>query len=125
MSLDLGDNWGTAAAGAGAAVVGAVLYWKKILTSFAREDVMTGRAEAELDIIETLRAELDRLSKQNGMLAEQLIRLQATAMELQASVNTSRLENRELRDEIHSLRDEITRLSAPGGPVPPGPTQES
>lgn len=119
MIPDLVDNWPAATAGIAAALAGAVLYGKRVLTSFAREDANTVRAEAEVDIITSLRSELDRLGQQNVMLAEQLIKLQATAIDLQDAVRITRRENGELRDEIQSLRGEISRLSRPGGPVAP------
>jgi predicted nuclease with TOPRIM domain len=103
---------GEMVAGAGAGLLGLAWYVRKLMTNIVEESTASSRAAAERDIIEQLREELDRLSKQNKLLAEELNGLQSSMVELNHEIGGLRVENRALKDEIGRLHDEINRLRA-------------
>ena len=82
--------------------VGLALYLRRIFKNLGLED---NRRGAELDVILTLRAEVDRLAKTNTKMSEALSELQLEVIKL-------RNENITLTGEIGALRNENAMLTA-------------
>lgn len=92
---------GTAAALATAAAVGFLKFWER-LKSTQKTSVST---DGEIEVINSLRSELARLSEQNGKLANSL-------NELQTEVVMLRSENAQLHSTVARLNEEIALLRA-------------
>ena len=82
--------------------VGIALYLRKLFKDLGLED---SRRNAEKEVIDTLRAEVDRLAKTNIVMSNSLGELQIEIIKL-------RNENITLTGEIGALRNENAQLTA-------------
>ena len=98
-SLSFGEKVVAAVLSTAAAAAGG-LRWFKAWRGTQRD---VERTSAEIDIIAGLRGELERLSKQNGVLAEALNELQREVIDLRA-------ENGQLRLTIDRLNAQLAAL---------------
>ena len=99
-------------AGAGS-LVAAALYLRKIFRGMGLEDSRHG---AEINVIETLRAEVDRLATTNGVMSKalsdlqiEIIKLRNENIALTGEIAALRTENASLTHEVLKLNEQITR----------------
>lgn len=93
-----------------AGFVAAALYARRVMTGFAREGASESRAKAEMELIDNLRKELNRMAEQNDRLATGLNGLQLTVNDLNSEIGQLRVENINLTGEITSLRGKNGQL---------------
>ena len=79
------------------------LFAKITFRKMAEENVGSQRANGEMDIIEQLRAEVDRMGKINDTLSGKVAELQEQIIKL-------RSENAELKSEIQALNYQIKSM---------------
>jgi chromosome segregation ATPase len=91
-------------------VIGAAFWLRKLKPTFAKDDLATKVAEADMGVIERLEKECKRLSGQNDKLADSLNRFQMEVLKLQTENNKLSMENNALKEENLSLREEIMDL---------------
>jgi FtsZ-binding cell division protein ZapB len=82
--------------------VGLALYLRRVFKNLGLED---SRRDAEREVIDTLRAEVDRLARTNTTMSQALSELQVEIIKL-------RNENITLTGEIGALRNENAQLTA-------------
>lgn len=85
------------------AVAAITLGWRRVMRMWSADRTATAKSDAEADVVELLRAEVERLGKQNGELAEFANRLQREMLELKQA-------NLTLHDTVNSLTAELQRL---------------
>ncbi len=93
-----------------AGILGTFLAFKRTLRMSAADDVKTEESRAGESLIKGLRLEVERLSTQNGRLADTLNELQLKLAELHSEVGHLRSENAIAALEIHNLQAENDRL---------------
>lgn len=97
------------AAQVGAYAVGAIgalaAVWSKLRRSMTADRVAQVSGEAQIDVVEGLRDELERMRKQNAELATALNQAQLTTAKLQAELGRMSV-------EVESLQGQLTRLIA-------------
>jgi FtsZ-binding cell division protein ZapB len=81
----------------------AAYFMRKLKPGFANDDVSVAGSKADLGIIDRLTKECDRLSTQNGELADSVNRLQLETIKIAT-------ENSKLHIEIQALREENAEL---------------
>ncbi|MBI5270714.1 MAG: hypothetical protein HY856_13665 [Burkholderiales bacterium] len=86
----------------GAIVVG-VMGWRRMLRTWSADRAATIKTDAEANVVELLRAEVQRLSEQNSKLA-------AFANELQTEMLELRKSNVELQQTVTKLHAELRQL---------------
>lgn len=91
-------------------LVGAAFWIRKAKPGFAKDDLTTKQAEADLGVIERLERECKRLSDQNEKLANLVNEFQLQILRLQTENNRMSLENSALKQENVALREEIIEL---------------
>lgn len=119
MSLftDILAQWLPAAVvGVAAVAVG----FKRLHVGWAKDDTQVALQRAHKEIIETMRAELQRMSEQNTKLGGSVNALQLRIIELTAQVGRLTIENNSLTQEIGELRSEIANLTAGGSTISGG-----
>lgn len=97
--FNLAETVGTVAAIAAGAAVGAIKFFER----FKSTQKMATTVDAEIDVIDGLRTELQRLSEQNGKLADSL-------NDLQNEVVLLRRENAQLHLTVDQLNTELSLL---------------
>lgn len=96
----------TEAVGAAAALAtGAAVGFLKLWERFKSTQKTVASADGEIEVINSLRSELARLSEQNGRLADSL-------NELQVEVVSLRVENAQLHRTVKQLNEQIELLRA-------------
>ncbi len=93
-----------------AGLLGTFLAFKRTLRMSAADDVKAEESRAGESLIKGLRIEVERLSTQNGRLADTLNELQLKLAELHSEVGHLRAENALAVEEIQDLRAENGRL---------------
>lgn len=91
------ETHGTILGGILAALIAALMWARRLMTGWAKEGVHIERAEAEKQLLTSLREEILRLAEQNGKLARTVNELQIEVAELRGS-------NTRLQAEIDDLR---------------------
>ncbi len=97
---------------AAAAVVAAVVGAQKLLKGWSRDRLERVAADAQTAAVIGLREENDRLSAQNGTLAEALNEMQLRVARIAGEAARLAEENLQLKTEIEQLQAQITRLIA-------------
>lgn len=92
------------------AVVGGALWLRRMKPTFAKDDLATKAAEADIGVIDRLERECKRLAEQNDRLAISLNDFQMQILKLHTENNKLSMENNTLRGENLSLREEIVEL---------------
>ena len=99
-------------AGAGS-LVAAALYLRKVFKGMGLED---SRRDAELNVITTLRAEVDRLANTNSVMSKalsdlqlEIIKLRNENIALTGEIAALRTENASLTHEVLKLNQQITK----------------
>lgn len=95
-----------------AGLLGTFLAFKRTLRMSAADDVKVEESRAGESLIKGLRIEVERLSTQNGRLADTLNELQLKLAELHSEVGHLRAENALAVEEIQDLRAENGRLKS-------------
>lgn len=93
-----------------AAVVSLGLYLRKLKPTFAKDDLITRQAEADMGVISRLEHECQRLHDQNTLLAETLSNFQLELIKFKTENQILSYENSSLREENRLLREEIVQL---------------
>lgn len=91
-------------------VVGLAFWLRRMKPTFAKDDLATKVAEADIGVIDRLERECKRLSEQNDRLANTLNDFQLQVLRLHTENNKLSMENNTLREENLSLREEIMEL---------------
>ncbi len=95
-----------------AGLLGTFLAFKRTLRMSASDDRQAEESRAGESLIKGLRIEVERLSTQNGRLADTLNELQLKLAELHSEVGHLRAENALAVEEIQDLRAENGRLKS-------------
>lgn len=66
--------------------------------------------QSEHSLIKLMHDELERMSKQNGVLSQEIGKLQAELIRLNSQLTTLSVENQKLQLEVANLNSEIARL---------------
>ena len=93
--------------GVGGAAVGVPIFWlfiKKILLGNATDNASISASDARMDVIELLRAEVQRMSESNKELGESLKAFQVENISLRKEIC-------ELHETINSLSDQLSILN--------------
>lgn len=99
-----------AAGWAAAAVMGGFIGIRKVMRFTAANDASIEHARADESLVKGLRTELERLSGQNGRLADALNELQNNVTVLLKQVGGLQVENARQARELLDLRSENVRL---------------
>ena len=67
----------------------------------------------EVSIISMMHTELERMSKQNTRLSDELNKLQLELITLNSELQKLTLENQRLHEEVKEITKQLSRLSAP------------
>lgn len=101
----------SAAIGTIAAVLISLALWlRRLKPTFAKDDLATKAAEADVGVIARLERECLRMEQHNNTLSELVAKFQLQVVTLQEENGKLAIENRVLRDENSSLRQEIGEL---------------
>ena len=84
-------------------IVGLVLGLQKVIKGWKE-------SSAETSVITLMHEELERMSKQNKILTEELNKLQIEIMNLNTQLRTLTDENQKLHREVTTLTAEVSRL---------------
>lgn len=84
-------------------LLGSMFFGQKLLTLFKTD-------KAESNILSLMHTELERMSKQNTALSEELGKLQVEVISLNSNLRLLTAENERLNSEVSILTAEVTRL---------------
>jgi predicted nuclease with TOPRIM domain len=105
---DILAQWLPAAiVGIGAIAIGL----KRLHVRWASDETHVSAQKASKEIVDSLRAELVRLSEQNARLGASVNAMQLRIIELTAQVGKLTIENHALTQEVSGLRAELSQMN--------------
>ncbi len=81
-----------------------------LIQAFLKYVKGTKAEKTEDSLLEMMHKELERMSKQNALLSEEIGKLQQELIRLNIQLMTLSMENKKLQQEVSSLNSEISRL---------------